>query len=142
MVHVPYKGGAPATMDTIAGRVDFLFASYLTTGAYIRDGRLRALGYTSAKRSFVLPDVPTMAEGGVKNVELDYWFGVFAPKNTPARTIAKLNEEFRKAAHHPDVMKTISNQAADVTTSSPEAFATLVREDGERLGAIMRRASQ
>jgi tripartite-type tricarboxylate transporter receptor subunit TctC len=141
MVHVPYKGGAPAIVDTIAGRVDFLFASYLTAGAYLRDKRLRALGYTSSKRSPVLPSIPTMAEAGVSGVELDYWFGVFAPKKTSGAILQKLNQEFRKAAHHPDVVKAISTQAADVVTGSPEEFAELVKADGERLGTIMRNAS-
>ena len=141
MMHVPYKGGAPATLDLIAGRVDFLFASYLTSGAFIRDGKLRALGYTSLRRSPALPDVPTMAEGGVSDIVLDYWFGVFAPARTPAPVVRKLNEEFRKAAHHPDVTRIITSQAADIVTTSPEEFAVLVKADGNRLGNIMKDAA-
>jgi tripartite-type tricarboxylate transporter receptor subunit TctC len=141
MVHIPYKGGAPATLDTIAGRVDFLFASYLTAGAYIRDGKLRALGFTASRRSIALPDIPTMAEAGVPDVVLEYWFGVFAPARTPSPIVRKLNEEFRKAAHHPDVTKIITSQAADVVTSSPEEFSALVKADGIRLGKIMNDAS-
>jgi tripartite-type tricarboxylate transporter receptor subunit TctC len=137
MVHVPYRGGAPAILDTVAGRTDLLFASYITAGPFIRDGRLRVLGFTSLHRSNQLPDVPTMSEAGFSGVELDYWFGIFAPAGTPDSIVRKLNEEFRKAARAPEVANAIGGQAAEVVTGTPEAFTDLVQTEGGRLGKII-----
>jgi len=138
MVHGPYRGGAPAIVDTVAGRVDFLFASYITAAPFIREGRLRVLGFTSTRRSNQLPDVPTMAETGFQGVELDYWFGVFAPAGTPNTIVRKLNDEFLKAARTPEVTNAISGQAAELVTGTPEAFAELVKSEGGRLGKIIK----
>jgi tripartite-type tricarboxylate transporter receptor subunit TctC len=138
MVHVPYRGGAPAIVDTVAGRVDFLFASYITAAPYISDGRLRVLGFTSTHRSTQLPDVPTMTEAGFPGVELDYWFGVFAPAATPNTIVRRLNEEFLKAARTPEVIKAISGQAAEIITGTPEEFGDLVRSEASRLGKIIK----
>lgn len=138
MVHIPYRGGAPAILDTVAGRTDLLFASYITAGPFIRDGRLRVLGFTSSHRSSLLPDVPTMSETGFSGVELDYWFGIFAPAGTPESIVRKLNGEFLKAAHTPEVANAIGGQAADVVTGPPEAFAHVVQTEGRRLGKIIK----
>ena len=138
LLHVPYRGGAPAIQDTVAGRADLLFASYITAGPFIRDGRLRMLAFTSDQRSALLPDVPTMAEAGYPGVELDYWFGVFAPIGTPDAIVAKLNDEFRKAANLPAVVDAVRGQAAELVTGAPEVFAELVKSDGERLRKIIK----
>lgn len=138
MVHVPYRGGAPAILDTVAGRTDLLFASYITAGPFIRDGRLRVLGLTSSHRSSQLPDVPTMSEAGFSGVELDYWFGIFAPAGTPEAIVRKLNGEFLNAAHAPEVVSAISGQGADVVAGTPEAFARMVQTEGGRLGKVIK----
>ena len=137
MVHVPYKGGSPAVMDAIAGRVDFLFGSYLTAGAYIRDGKLRVLGYAAKTRSPALPEVPTMAEAGFDGVELDYWFAVFAPAGTPPDVVTTLNKSFRLAVTDPEVGKVISSQAAAVFATTPAELGALVSHDITQLGRIM-----
>ena len=137
-VHVPYRGGAPAITDTVASRVDFLFASYITAGPFIRDGRLRALAVTSFQRSGLLPDVPTMKEVGYPGVELDYWFGVFAPKATPDTVIQVLNREFRLAMQSPQVITAISGQGAEVLVGSPDDLGNLVKAERERLGLLIR----
>lgn len=137
LLHVPYRGGAPAIQDTVAGRADLLFASYITAGPFIRDGRLRMLAFTSDQRSRELPDVPTMAEAGYPGVELDYWFGIFAPIGTPDAIVNKLNDEFRKAASLPLVVEAVRSQAAELVTGSPEEFSELVKVDGERLRKIV-----
>lgn len=138
LLHVPYRGGAPAIQDTVAGRADLLFASYITAGPFIRDGRLRMLAFTSEHRSPLLPDVPTMAEAGYPGVELDYWFGIFAPIGTPDAIISRLNEEFRKAANVPSVVDAVRGQAAELVTGTPEVFAELVKSDGDRLRKIVK----
>ena len=138
MVHIPYRGGAPAILDTVAGRTDLLFASYITAGPFIRDGRLRVLAFTSSHRSSLLPDVPTMSEAGFSGVELDYWFGNLSPAGTPDAIVRKLNEEFLKAARTPEVANAIGGQAAEVVTGTPEAFTDLVQAEGQRLGKIIK----
>jgi tripartite-type tricarboxylate transporter receptor subunit TctC len=138
LVHVPMKGAAAATAELVAGRVDLLFSSYITAGPFIRDGRLRMLAMASSKRSPALPDLPTTGELGLPGVELDYWFGFFAPAGTPDATIRKLNEELVKAVRHPEVSNTLTEQAADVISSSPEEFAKLIERDTRELGKVVR----
>jgi tripartite-type tricarboxylate transporter receptor subunit TctC len=137
-VHVPYRGGAPAATDTVAGRVDFFFSSYLTVRAMIDDKRLRVLAVTSDKRSPVLPNVPTMAEAGFAGVELDFWYGVFAPAKTPEAVVRKLNSEFAAAMKTPEVSKYVTDQAAEVAVGTPEEFAALIAKDSARLGTLMK----
>jgi tripartite-type tricarboxylate transporter receptor subunit TctC len=138
MTHVPYRGAAPAVTDLIAGRVDLLFASYISSGEFVRDGRLRILGLTAEKRSKILAAVPTMAEAGYPGVELELWYGVMAPAGTPAAIVAKLHDVFVEAARSPEVERLVVPQAADVITSTPEAFARLIAADIARLAPIIR----
>ncbi len=138
LVHVPMKGAAAATTELVAGRVDLLFSSYITAGPFIRDGRLRMLAMASTKRSPALPDLPTSIELGVPGIELDYWFGFFAPAGTPDATIRKLNVELIQAVRHPEVANTLTAQAADVITSSPDEFASLIERDTRELGKVVR----
>lgn len=138
VVHVPMKGAAAATTELVAGRVDLLFSSYITAGPFIRDGRLRMLAMASTKRSPALPDLPTSIELGVPGIELDYWFGFFAPAGTADAVVRKLNQELIQAVRHPDVANTLTAQAADVITSSPEEFAQLIERDTRELGKVVR----
>ena len=140
MVHVPYRGGAPAVQDTVGGRVDFLFASYISAGPSVEAGKLRILGLTSAKRGATLPNVPTMAETGYPGVELDLWYGMMAPAGTPAPVIKFLHDEFVRAVQSPEVRKLVEPQAAEVVTSTPEQFAALISADIARLGKVVRDA--
>jgi tripartite-type tricarboxylate transporter receptor subunit TctC len=140
MVHVPYRGAAPAVQDLIGGRVDFLFASYISAGPSVEAGTLRVLGLTSPKRSPVLPNVPTMAEAGFPGVELDLWYGIMAPAGTPAPIVKVLHDEFIKAAQSAEVQKMVLPQAAEVITSTPEEFTALIRADIVRFGKVVRDA--
>ena len=139
MVHIPMKGGAPAVAETVAGRTDLLFASYISSRAFLRDGKLRALAYAGNARSPVLPEVPTLLELGIKGVEFDQWFAFFLPAKTPDTLLRRVNEELVKAIRHPDVVKAISSQAADIVTGSPEDLARLIAADTARYGAIVKR---
>ena len=138
LVHVPMKGAAPAVAEVVAGRVDMVFSSYITAGGFVKDGRLRMLAMASSTRSEALPDLPTMAELGVPGVDLDYWFGIFGPAGMPPRIVQRLNAELIKAVHSPAVSDSLTSQAADVITSSPEEFAALIEADGKRLGKLVR----
>ena len=103
LVHVPYRGIAPAVTDTVAGRMDMLFASYVSTGGHIEAGKLRMLAIAGTQRHPRIADVPTMPEAGFPDVQMQQWFGLFAPAGTPAAIVRKLNEEFVKALQSDDV---------------------------------------
>lgn len=140
LTHVPYRGGAPAAVDTAAGRVDLLFTSYLTIQAMLADGRVRPLAITSAKRSPLLPNVPTVAEAGYPGIELDGWYGVLAPAGTPQPIVRKLHEEFVKAMQSPQVANYVAEQGTTSVASTPEEFAAVIAKDSVRLGDLMRAA--
>jgi len=140
LVHIPMKGAAAAVTEVVAGRVDFLFSSYITAGAFVRDGRLRMLAIASAQRAPALPDLPTMAESGLPGVDDDYWFGFFAPAHTPEDVIRRLHQELTKAARTPEMKEFLESQAAGVITNTPEEFRTLIRNDIVRWRKIVRDA--
>ncbi len=138
LTHVPYKGSGPAIQDILAGRVDLFFDAIITAGPHIREGKLRALGYSATTRTRHFPDVPTMAEAGFPGLELEVWFALFAPGGTPQPVVRKLNLEFAKAVNSPDVMKRFSEQGLDMVSSTPEELAAIVNSDTARLGPIVR----
>ena len=140
LVHVPYRGAGPAVTDLAGGNVDLLFGSYVSASGLVETGKLRLLGFTAAKRSPAIPDVPTMAEAGYPGTELEIWHGIVAPAGTPAAIVRKLNEEFVKAAQSPDILRMVQTQAAEISTSSPEEFAKLIASDYDRLGKAVRDA--
>jgi tripartite-type tricarboxylate transporter receptor subunit TctC len=137
MVHIPMKGAAAAVAEVVATRADLLFSSYITAGPFIRDGRLRILGIAAAQRTKALPDVPTLAELGVKGVDIDQWFGLFAPAGTPDAIVRRLSEEFSRAARAPEVVKTLTDQAADGMGSTPEAFAQMMAAEIPRIARVV-----
>ncbi len=141
MVHVPYRGAAPAVQDLVTGRLDMVFASYLSAGQFVKDGKLRILGVTAPKRSTVIPDVPTMAEAGFPDLEYELWYGMLAPAGTPANTINILHAEFVKAARREEFAKLVIPQGAEVVANTPEQFASLIARDVARLGKVIRDAN-
>ena len=135
--HVPYKGSGPLVQDLLAARVDLAFDSPITSGPHVREGRLRALAVASPNHNRNLPGVPTVAEAGFAGMELDFWFGLFAPAGTPQPVVQRLHAEWVKAIQHPDVSKKILDTGLDITVSkSPAEFAALVASDGVRLGKM------
>jgi len=138
MVHVPYRGVAPAITDLIAGRVDFLFSSPISAFAYVQDGRLRTLGITGEARSPIFPDVATMAELGFPNLQLSTWFGIVGPAGMQSRIVKKLNAEFIRAAHSEAVTHMLMLQATEVFTGTPEEFGAVMARDIVRLGKVVR----
>ena len=140
LVHVPYRGAGPAVVDLAAGNVDLLFSSYVSAIGQVQAGKLRVLGWTSTKRSPAMPDVPTMAEAGYPGTELEVWQGIVAPLGTPPAIVSKLNEEFIKAAHAPDIVRKVAEQAVEMYTTTPEEMAKLIASDFDRLGKVVRAA--
>ena len=140
LVHVPYRGAGPAVVDLAAGNIDLLFSSYVSAIGQVQGGKLKVLGWTSTKRTPALPDVPTMAEAGYPGTELEVWQGIVAPLGTPPAIVKKLNEEFIKAAHAPEVVRKVAEQAVEMYTTTPEEMGKLIASDVDRLGKVVRDA--
>jgi tripartite-type tricarboxylate transporter receptor subunit TctC len=138
MVHVPYKGGAPAMLDLIAGRVQLSFASVATTAGYIQSGRLRAIAMTGAKRFEGLPSVPTIAESGVPGYDINNWYGIFVPAGTPEDIIQRINAATIKAVQKPEVRAKLIAAGLEPVWSTPAEFATYVRAETVKWGKIVR----
>ena len=122
--HVPYKGTAPSLLDTIAGRVQFLMGAVLTAVPHVKEGRLRALAVTGSKRIQSLPELRTLEESGLPGFVVTTWQGVFAPAGTPAAVLSRVNAEFVKAVHSPELRPKIEQQDMDPTGLSVKAFTT------------------
>lgn len=132
MVHVPYKGGGPAMTDLIAGHVEIFVAVISTAIPQVKAGKARALAVTGAKRAAALPDVPTVAETGLKGYEATNWYGLVAPRATPRPIIERLNEATVKILNMPDVQKALLDRGIDAAPSSPEEFAAYIRRENEK----------
>jgi tripartite-type tricarboxylate transporter receptor subunit TctC len=140
IVHVPYKGGPPATAATVGGEVSMLFNTVGSVHPHARSGRLRALGVTISGRSGALPDVPTMAEAGLPGFELQSWFGLLAPAATPKPIINRLNAETIKALNAPEMRSAIATMGANIMSGSPEQFADHIKSEIARIGEIVKTA--
>ena len=140
MVHVPYRGAAPAVTDVMGGRMDFLFTSYISAGEQAQAGKVRILAIAGKSRSDAAPGVPTMAEAGFPGLDLEMWHGMVAPAGTPAPIVKKLNEEFIKASRSPDIQRILDVQATDLFLSTPDEFAKTIAADTERLSKVIRDA--
>jgi tripartite-type tricarboxylate transporter receptor subunit TctC len=138
LVHVPYRGVAPAVTDMVAGRVDMMFSSYLTSSPNIKSGKLRMLAIAGAQRHPEIPEVPTMAEAGFPGVEMEQWFGLFAPAGTPAPIVQRLNREFVAALQSDDVKRTLQPQGSIIIPGTPEELAARVARDIVALGKVVK----
>lgn len=136
--HVPYKGAAQALTDVIGGTVDLYMASVPTLLGQIKQGKLRPLAVTSAKRVDDLPNVPTINESGYKGFDAVTWFGFLAPAGTPRDVIARLNAEFNKALQQPALQKKLGDEGADPAGGTPEQFAALIRDEIPRWGKVVK----
>lgn len=140
LVHVPYRGEPQAITDLVGGRVQLLFASASTSVPQVRDGRLRALATTLAKRSSLLPDVPTIAEAGMPQFSVTSWAGLFGPAKMPREIVERLNKEFTAAMARPDVQAQMEKHAFVLNPSTPERLGALVKEQLESYRDILRAA--
>lgn len=136
-LHVPYKGGAPAISDLLAGQVDVSFQNLNAVIQHIRTGKLRALAITSDKRSALLPDVPTMAEAGVKDVEVYSWQAVAAPKGLPADVKSRLHGALVSALKEPGMQKKLGEQGFEIVANTPEQFVQFENEELKRWKTVI-----
>ena len=140
IVHVPYKGGAPATLDLVSGQIEFMFDPAPTAVPLVKSGKVRALAVTSMQRSKVLPQLPTMDEQGLKGFELRGWIGLLAPSGTPREIIDRLNAEVQKQLAV-DLNQRLFDLGLDVAGGTPEQFGAFIKEDIAKYGRIMKAAA-
>ncbi|MGZ5103203.1 MAG: tripartite tricarboxylate transporter substrate binding protein [Usitatibacter sp.] len=140
IVHIPYKGSAPAVTDLLGGQVHVMFDNAPNVLPQVKAGRLRALAQTGASRSAVAPDIPTVAEAGVPGYELTVWFGLVAPAGTPREVVGKLNAEVLKILAMPDVRERFLAQGVEPLGSTPEEFRDHIRAQMAKWGKVVRDA--
>ncbi|MFS2208337.1 tripartite tricarboxylate transporter substrate-binding protein, partial [Variovorax sp. Varisp36] len=129
MLHVPYKGSAPAITDTLAGQTQVMFPSLFTAVPYVKAGKLKALGVAGTKRSALMPDVPTLQEQGIADVDVSQWYGIFAPAKTPAPIVAQLNKVLNEVLADKSVIKRLEDHGAEVSTMTPEQMRAYVAQE-------------
>ena len=140
IVHVPYKGNAEAITDLIGGQVSIVFTGVPPVVPLAKAGKVRLLATTGQQRMPILPDVPTIAEGGVTGADVLIWYGVVAPAGTPKDVIARLNREIVKMMNLPDAREKFAQQSLDPATGTPEQFAQLIRDEVARWTKVIRTA--
>ncbi|MBC7779489.1 MAG: tripartite tricarboxylate transporter substrate binding protein [Proteobacteria bacterium] len=138
IVHVPYKGNAAALTDLVSGQVQMMFSNLLTSGPFIKAGKLRVLAVSTGKRSASAPDIPTVAEAGVPGYDMTPWYGVLAPAGLPRPLLARLNSELVRIVDSPELRGRFASQGVDLVSSTPEAFATLIRNEIPRWKVIVK----
>ena len=129
LIHAPYKGSAGVVADMLGGHISMMFLPIHVAMPYVNSGKLRVLAVTTRMRSPVAPNVPTMVEAGVPGYEVDMWYGLLAPANTPKEIIAKINAEVALVLNMPDVRDNLTKQGLEPSSSSPEEFGALIRTD-------------
>ena len=140
ILHVPYKGGAPATMDLMAGQVAVMFNNATTTVPHVATGKLRVLAVSTAKRSPALPDVPTVAEAGYPGFESNSWQGIVTRAGTPGAIVARLNSEAVRILSLPDVKNINQSLGNDIAGGSPEEFLAYIRREMRKWGKVIQTA--
>ena len=141
MVHVPYKGGAGAIVDTIAKHVSMYFSTLQTALPHTRSGRVRGLAVTTARRSQAAPEFPTFAESGLPGYDNAAWHMLLAPAATPREIIARLNSEVARGLAQPDAKERLAVQGFDIVTGTPQALADYIRTDVVRSARIVKEAN-
>jgi tripartite-type tricarboxylate transporter receptor subunit TctC len=141
ILHVPYKGSGPATADAVSGQVQLTYASVASVLRFVQSGRLKALAVTSPGRSPQLPDAPTFAEAGVKDVELTSWYGLLAPAGTPPEVIRKIHADVSAVLATPEAKTGFVNQGLEMAQSSPQAFADFIRDEAAKYSRIAKAAN-
>ncbi len=140
LTHIPYKGAGPAITDVVAGQVPITFTSMATAAPFMKSGRLRILGVTSAKRLPAFPSVPTFAESGVPGLVFEHWWGVMAPAGTPRAIVDKLHAAIEKALADKEVRERFSTLAVEPRTTTPEQFRALLVSDLGRWAKVIKDA--
>ena len=136
--HVPYKGGAPAIVDLVAGQIPMMFDNVPPLLPHVRSGRIKALANTSLTRLAVLPDVPTLDESGLKGFDAVGWNGLLAPAGTPREIVARLHSEVARILRTPEVRDQLTAQGADIVGNSPDEFAAWIRGEIKKWAGVVR----
>lgn len=138
LVHVPYRGASPAMQDLMGGRINLVFTSLPSVAGSIKQGTLMPLAVTSAKRSPSFPNIPTIAESGFKDFDVNPWFGLFAPGKTPAAVVRKINMDVNELLKSKDVIDKFGAQGAEPFATDPAQFATLLHADIKKWGEVVK----
>ena len=140
MQHIPYKGSPPALQDVVGGSVSMTFDNITTAWPLARNGNLRAIAVTTAKRSSIAPDVPTLAESGLPGYEVGSWQGVFAPAGTPPEIVKRLNAEMVKIVNMPDVKEKLTALGAEPVGNTPEEFSAMVKAEVVKWADVVKKS--
>jgi len=140
MVHVPYKGGGPAMIDLMGGNIQLIFATAASAVGSIKAGKIRALAVTTLKRSPLVPELPTIAETGLKGFEANNWYGILVPAKTSRAIINRLNKDASTALNTPDIKELLFKQGLDVAPESPEAFGAYIKSELAKWGKVVKAA--
>jgi len=138
MVHVPYKGAGPAMQDLIGGQIQLMFDNLASSLGQIRAAKVRALAVTTAKRSSLAPELPTIAESGLPGFDISTWFGIFAPGGTPRPVVDRLHDEFVKALDAPEVRATMNKMGAEPVGNTPEQFAAYIQSEAKKYAQVIK----
>jgi tripartite-type tricarboxylate transporter receptor subunit TctC len=138
LVHVPYKGGAPAMTDLVGGQVHLVFATTASAIPHIKSGRIKGIAVTTARRSALLPELPTIAEAGLPGFDANNWYGLVVPAKTPRALIGRLNAEVTKVLNMPDVRTTLFNQGLDPAPGTPEQFGAYIRSERVKWAKVIK----
>jgi tripartite-type tricarboxylate transporter receptor subunit TctC len=138
MAHIPYKGAAGAMQDLVGGRVDLMFDNLASSLSQVKGGRVRALAVTTAKRTSLAPELPTIAESGLAGFDISTWFGLFVPAGTPRPVVDRLHAEFTRALAAPDVREKMLNLGAEPVGSTPEQFAAYVKAEAAKYAKLVK----
>lgn len=140
ITHVPYKGGGPAMVDLLGGQINLIFATAASSIGHIKAGKIRPLAVTTAKRSALVPDLPTIAEAGLPGFEANNWNGFFVPAKTPRPIINRLNKELTSVLSQPDIKETLFKQGLDAAPGTPEEFGTYLKSEMAKWAKVIKAA--
>jgi tripartite-type tricarboxylate transporter receptor subunit TctC len=140
MVHIPYKGGAPVMIDLISGQVQVVFATATTAVPHVKTGKIKGIAVSTAKRSSLLPDMPTVSEAGLPGFDANNWYGLLAPAKTPRPLINRLNAEVTKVLTMPDVKQFLFNQGLDAHPTTPEEFGAYIKSETAKWAKVVKAA--
>jgi Uncharacterized protein conserved in bacteria len=138
LVHVPYKGGGPAMSDLVGGQVNLIFATTASSIPHLKSGRIKGIAVTTAKRSALLPELPTISEAGLDGFDANNWYGLVVPAKTPRAIIDQLNAEVTKVLAMPDVKTTLFNQGLDPAPGTPEQFGAYIRSERAKWAKVIK----
>jgi tripartite-type tricarboxylate transporter receptor subunit TctC len=136
--HIPYKGGGPAMIDLLAGQINLIFATAASAIPHIKSGKINALAVTTSNRSKLVPELPTVAEAGLKGFEANNWYGLVVPAKTPRPIVDRLNKEFTAVLNMPDIREILFKQGLDAAPSTPEAFGAYIKSETAKWAKVIK----